>query len=179
MPPQPAWFHRVKEILAHLRSLDANYIDRHAVEKLFNVRERRARQIMAGLPCLQVGNAVAVDRDALISRLENTAAGDRFQWEVSRRARIAQTLESIRKQAAAQRVQIPAASDVRDRVVRDLSSGIELSTGELRIRFTGPEDLAGKLFELSQAMANDWDGFVERIEERASSPRGSAAGMSS
>jgi hypothetical protein len=72
MPAQPGWFHRLDSILAELRQLPSAYIDRHAIEKLFQVRERRARQLMAGLPSLQVGNAVAVDRLALISRLEQT-----------------------------------------------------------------------------------------------------------
>src|ERR1019366_2181615 len=78
MPAQPAWFHRLDGILSELRSLETEYLDRQAVETLFHVRERRARQLMAGLPSLQVGNAVAVRRQALIERLENTAHGDRF-----------------------------------------------------------------------------------------------------
>ena len=53
------------------------------------------------------------------------------------------------------RVRIPAAADVDSRRVRDLSGDIALKPGELRIEFFGAEDLAAKLFELSQAMAND------------------------
>ena len=49
MPAQPAWFHRLDEILADLRSMTSTHLDRAAVEKLFRVRQRRARQIMAGL----------------------------------------------------------------------------------------------------------------------------------
>ena len=49
MPAQPAWFHRLDEILSALRSMTSTHLDRAAVEKLFRVRRRRARQIMAGL----------------------------------------------------------------------------------------------------------------------------------
>ena len=49
MPAQPAWFHRLDEILGALRSMTSTHLDRAAVEKLFRVRQRRARQIMAGL----------------------------------------------------------------------------------------------------------------------------------
>jgi hypothetical protein len=35
----------------------------------------------------------------------------------------------------------------------------------LRIEFYGAEDLAAKLFELSQAMANDWQAFARAVEE--------------
>lgn len=165
MPAQPAWFHRLDEILEELGALEISHLDRLAVERVFRVRERRARQIMAGLPALQVGNAVAVERQALIARLENTAAGDRFQWEMSRRARLVEDLERTRRQLAARRVRIPAAADVRDRSVRELAGGIELRPGELRILFYGAEDLAAKLFELSQVMANDWQKFAQAVEE--------------
>ena len=82
MPAQPTWFHRLDEIVCELRALGTDYLDRQAVERIFGVRERRARQIMGGLPCLPVGNAVAVSRSALIERLEATKVGDRFQWKL-------------------------------------------------------------------------------------------------
>ena len=61
MPAQPAWFHRLEEILSALRSIESTRLDRLAVEKLFRVRQRRARQIMLGL---RVGNAAPVRRTA-------------------------------------------------------------------------------------------------------------------
>ena len=48
MPSQPAWFHRLDEILDTLRGLESTHLDRSAAEKLFRVRQHRARQIMAG-----------------------------------------------------------------------------------------------------------------------------------
>ena len=176
MPAQPAWFHRLDQILADLRALDVRYLDRQAIEKLFCVRQRRARQLMAGLPSLQIGNAVAVERQALGERLENLAKGERFQWELSRRTRVADSLETIRKQAAARRVRVPAAADVHDRRVCDLPKGIELRPGEVRIQFDGAEDLAAKLFELSQAMANEWDAFAKTVEPASSLPTGRRIG---
>jgi hypothetical protein len=169
VPAQPAWFHRLEEILEELRALQISHLDRLAVQRLFQVRERRARQIMASLPALQVGNAVAVSRQALIARLEHTAAGDRFRWEAARRARLADHLDRARRELAARRVRIPTAASVRDRSVRELGSGIELRPGELRIQFYGAEDLAAKLFEISQAMANDWQAFARAVEQDASS----------
>ena len=68
--------------------MTVSHLDRLAIEKLFRVRERRARQLMASLPGLQVGNAFAVERLALLSWLERTARGDDFQWETVRRTRV-------------------------------------------------------------------------------------------
>ena len=81
MPAQPAWFHRLDEILETLCGMESSHLDRLAVEKLFGVRQRRARQIMSGLPGLRAGNASAVVRTALIARLEETASGGGFQWK--------------------------------------------------------------------------------------------------
>lgn len=170
MPAQPVWFHRLDEILAELRTLHISHLDRLAVQKLFGIRQRRARQIMAGLPAMQVGNAVAIERQALIGRLEKTAAGDRFQWEVARRARLVEDLDRTRRQLAARRVRVPAAADVRALSVSELGGGIELRPGELRIHFYGAEDLAAKLFEISQAMVNDWRAFARKAEAPTSPP---------
>ncbi len=82
----------------------------------------------------------------------------------SRRARVAESLDTIRKHTAARFVRVPAHADSRDRIVRDLAQGIELRPGELRIQFSGAEDLAAKLFDLSQAMANDWTTFSEAVQ---------------
>ena len=39
--------------------MDATHLDRQAVEKLFGVGERRARQLMTSLPGIRAGNAAA------------------------------------------------------------------------------------------------------------------------
>ena len=55
VPAQLAWFQRLEEILSALRAMTSSHLDRAAVEKLFRVRQRRARQIMAGWAGLRVG----------------------------------------------------------------------------------------------------------------------------
>lgn len=95
------------------------------------------------------------------------AKGDRFQWERSRRDRVAHFLEAIRKHASARRIRIPVAPDSCYRFSRYLIPGVELAPGELRVVFRGAEDLASKLFALFQAMANDWDEFTQLVEDTA------------
>lgn len=162
MPAQPAWFHRLPEILEELRALEISHLDRLAIEKLFAVRERRARQLMAGLPTLQAGNALAVERKALLARLEAIACGERFQQEVSRRARVSVELDRTRRHLVARRITLDASPAPRR--LPDLPEMIQLQPGELRIRFSTAEELAGLLFQLSQAMAGDWERFVGAVE---------------
>ena len=52
----------------------------------------------------------------------------------------------------------------------DLSPEVALEAGHLHIAFVGAEDLLSKLFELSQAASNDFDGFraaAEPAEQRS------------
>ena len=49
MPSQPACFHRLEEIFTAPRAMTSTRLDRLAVEKLFGVGQRRARQLMADL----------------------------------------------------------------------------------------------------------------------------------
>jgi hypothetical protein len=89
MPAKPVWFHRLRSILAELRALDTDYLDRRSVERIFGVRQRRARQFMVGLPTLQIGNTVAISRIALLKHLETVSVGSPFQGESDRGARLA------------------------------------------------------------------------------------------
>ena len=159
MPAQPSWFQKLDQILEELRGLPVSHLDRRAMEKLFGVGERRARQLMKGLPCLQVGNAVAIERLALITQLENRARSPECGREMARRERVEKTLAQLRRQARARKVDLPVPSEKLDRRADNLAPGILLTPGTLTIRFDGPRDLAGKLFELSQAMINDWGSF--------------------
>ena len=84
--------------------------------------------------------------------------------EVRRRG-VAEELNRTRREIAARRVQIPTAPDVTRRRFGDLPAAIRLTPGELQIAFSGAEDLAAKLVELSQAMANDWSAFLRAVEE--------------
>jgi hypothetical protein len=49
--------------------------------------------------------------------------------------------------------------------MKDLPAGIHLKPGELRIEFFGAEDLLRHLYELAQAMGNDFGRFQEAVEE--------------
>ena len=53
MPSQPAWFHRVEEILSAPRAMTSTRLDRQAVEKLFGVGQRCAPMVPCGLALLR------------------------------------------------------------------------------------------------------------------------------
>ena len=65
---------RTFRIVDTLRGMDADHLGRQAVDRIFRVRECRARQIMASLAGLQFGNADAVSIRAPSVRVEESAA---------------------------------------------------------------------------------------------------------
>ena len=126
---------------------------------------------MAGLAGIRAGNAAVISRLALIERMRETAASGVYQWEVRRRGRVVEELERTRRELAARRVQIPVSPDAAHRRFGNLPETIDLRPGELRIAFSDAEDLAAKLWELSQAMAHDWTGLcVPLRNDRPLSP---------
>jgi hypothetical protein len=160
MPAQSAWISRLSQIRADLEALPCSHLDRQAVEKLFGVSERRARQLMSGLPGMRVGNAIAVDKQALRGFLLQWSQGEAVGREQRRRIRLASYLEEARRSHAARQVNLAVQPSPRPTL---LPEGVELGPGELRVRFKGAEDLAARLYALGQAMAGDWERFCQLV----------------
>jgi hypothetical protein len=159
MPAKPTWFHKLDDVLQELRGLSAPYLDRRAVERLLGVGERRARELMMGVPCVQIGNAVAVERSAFIAKLDRVSRSPEWARETVRRERVENILADLRHAARARKVELPSVVQKTSREALQLSPEVHLRPGELTVHFDGAKDLATKLFELSQAMIRDWEYF--------------------
>ena len=152
MPSQPFWHVRLDAILAQLRGLDAEYVDRQAIERIFGVGERRARQLMGGCNAIKVGNAMAIRRTSLLERLESASVA------VSKSSRILNA-RGLDGHVAPIRQKLPP--------------GFHLTEGELRVFFISPTELAAKLSAAAAAITADWDAFAAETRI-ASPPDGSA-----
>jgi hypothetical protein len=140
-------------------------VDRSIVEKVFRLQRRRAIYLLKSFGGFESGNAFLIERLSLVAQLEAIREGAGFQEEYQRRVRFTEALERTRKLEPGKKIQIAAVPDVRDRRLADLPAGIHLKPGELRIEFFGTEDLLRHLFELSQAILNDYQRFQEIVEE--------------
>jgi len=165
MPAKSQWIPRLPDILRLLTALPSPVLDRSGVENLFGVGRRRAILLLHQFGGFQSGQTFFVDRLALIQQLEEIREGGAFRAERERRNRLAADLERTRQLAPGRKVKIATAERVRDRRLADLPAGIQLKPGELRIEFFGTEDLLRHLFELSQAVMNDYKRFQEIVEE--------------
>src|SRR4051812_37227305 len=158
MPAQPTWFPRLTQVLEELRALkQVPYLDRQAFERIFRVKDRRARVLMSRFAGVRIGNAWAVDRRQVIAWLEGLQQGEEFQWEQQRRQRVAAVYEQAKREHPARQVEIQVPRESQARTLASLPSGIELRPGELRLQFTDVEELLRQLVELGQALQNDFE----------------------
>ena len=165
VPRKVEWIQQLPEAIEKLQHFPAPVVDRAALEIVLRIQRRVAIRLMHRFGGFQAGKTFLIDRLALIEQLQLLAKGDEAGREQVRRCRLEERLESARRLAPGRKVRIEVAPDVRERVFRDLPKGIDLRPGELRITFVDPEDLLRQLFELSQALANDFEGFRAAVVE--------------
>lgn len=141
------------------------FLDRAAIEILFSVRRRRAIQLMSGFGGgFLIGKTFLIDRRELIASLKTLACGEKFLFERKRKERITADLDRSRVEIRGRRISIAAQPAARELTMTDLPEGIHLGPGELRVEFFGMEDLLRHLFELSQAILNDYGKFQQQVE---------------
>ena len=164
MPRKSEWTEQLPSALEELRQFSASVVDRAILEKLLRNERRTAIRLMNRFGGFQTGKTFLIDRQRLIEQLEQLDRGDDVTVERDRRGRLSDELEKTRRLAPGRTVKIDVAADARDRRIKDLPAGIHLQPGELRIEFFGAEDLLRHLFELSQAMVNDFGKFKAAVE---------------
>jgi hypothetical protein len=170
MPRKSQWLEQLPDALEELRRFRAPVVDRAILERVLRIHRRAAIRLMHRFGGFQAGRTFLIDRLQLIEKLQRIAGGEEFVTERDRRARLSDELERTRRLIPARQVRIATAADVRERLLKDLPAGIHLAPGELRIEFFGAEDLLRHLFELSQAMINDFDRFQEAVDDVPSGP---------
>jgi hypothetical protein len=165
MPAQAEWIHRLPEIRAELQGLAIPVVDRAIIERVFRLKRRRAIQLLHRFGGYQAGRTFLIDRSVLLQQLE-TSAGPDCCSEQRRRKRLAENLDELRRHRAAAAVSVRVDPDIVNARIGRLSEGIHLGPGMLKIEFANLQELMTRLFELSQAMANDFERLSEFIRSK-------------
>ena len=164
MPAKPRWLLQIPAIIESLSALNSPVVDRSVCERLFSLRRRRAIDLMHQFGGYQAGNTILIDRLALIEKLREIEADPGTVNERRRKERLSKQLDTLHLHRAATQVSIRVSADVYCRQIHELPEGVRLEAGRLTIEFAGAEQLLSKLFELSQAAANDFDRFCMVVE---------------
>lgn len=157
MPAKPSWLLEVPRMQEILKGLDTPVVDRQCFEHLFKIRRRRAIQLMHQFGGYQAGRTFLIERSKLIRCLRQLT-GD-YEWELARRTKLVSELERTKKLLPGRKVRLMVSPETSSYHMADLPAGVQLSAGELRVEFHGTEDLLRQLFELSQAIMNDYKKF--------------------
>jgi hypothetical protein len=166
MPAQPCWHLRVPEIRAALASAASPpFLDRPAIEKLFQLRRRQAIRILGACGGYQVGKTFLISREALLSYLEQFEKDGSVDRLRQRKLRLSAALHEVANHVAAQRTQIRTDPDLRLRRPADLPAAIELvAPGKIQISYHGATDLLAQIAELALAAAHDFPRFRQIFE---------------
>ncbi len=174
MPAKCRWLINIPAIIERLSQMDIPVIDRMIFERVFEVRRRRAIDLMkrfgGGFEC---GNAGFLDRLKVIDQLRKLAAGDELERELQRKEHLGKRIDEASRYRSAAGVRIPISPQAMDRSFPVLPDGVCLSGGKLVAEYTTAEQLLQRLFEVAQAAANNFDAFREAVE--ASVPANPAA----
>jgi hypothetical protein len=166
VPARPAWFSKIDEVVRHLEAQPREFVDRATVEYLLGVGRRRAQQILAPIVTDRVGANGLADRKEVIQRLRRLAEGDDGHYERQRRRRVAEALDSLRRDRMEKpQVMVEAPLRVLEQSLRDLPAGVRLEAGRITVEFNEPREALEKLLALAMAIGNDFGRFEQMAGE--------------
>ena len=161
---QPFWLQDISDIIDTARNSSVPFLDRAAVQNLFQLQKRQAIRLMHSIGGYHIGKAFVVGREKLIEWLQEVAATRDARFKEAARERIEVAIEEARTMVGRNR-QFIVGPETLSATIPGLPATIQLKPGELRIEFFGTEDLLRQLFELSQAIGNDYGRFQSLVEE--------------
>jgi hypothetical protein len=164
MPARPRWHSKLDDIRQSLTDMDAPVIDRPTIERLFGVGRRQANNLMRIHHGYQLGTSKVVARDKLLAGLEKMGAHRGVATaETKRKSRLIEALEAVQRKPRPRRI-VPPPPPPRPSS-SSLPPGFAITApGELRLQFSTPEELLGRIQSLLEAAVKDFASFELSLE---------------
>lgn len=160
MPPRPPWHARAAQIRKDVETLRVPVLDRYLIEQLFGIERRTAQRLLRTLEGHVSAQTAIVTREAVLVMLDDLLAQKPIAAEAARKQRLAAALEDLEQEAE------PKATPIATITVTEEAwpEGVSLSAPDaLSIRFTGPENLLGRILALTELAAADYAAFAEQF----------------
>ena len=167
MPARPRWHAKLDDIRQSLTDMDVPVIDRPTIEQLFGVGRRQANNLIRIHHGYQVGASKVVARDKLLAGLEKMGAHRGVATaETKRKSRLIEALEAVQRKPRPRRI-VPPPPPPRPSS-SSLPPGFAITApGELRLQFSTPEELLGRIQSLLEAAVKDFASFELCLEPAA------------
>ena len=167
MPARPRWHAKLDDIRQSLTDMDVPVIDRPTIEQLFGVGRRQANNLMRIHHGYQLGTSKVVARDKLLAGLEKMGAHRGVATaETKRKSRLIEALEAVQRKPRPRRI-VPPPPPPRPSS-SSLPPGFAITApGELRLQFSTPEELLGRIQSLLEAAVKDFASFELSLEPPA------------
>jgi hypothetical protein len=165
MPARPRWHSKLDDIRQSLTDMDVPVIDRPTIEQLFGVGRRQANNLIRIHHGYQVGTSKVVARDKLLAGLEKMGAHRGVATaETTRKSRLIEALEAVQRRPRPRRIPPPPPRPANT----SLPPGFTIAApGELRLQFSTPEELLGRIQSLLEAAVKDFASFELSLEPPA------------
>ena len=163
-----AWAHRAKSILATVKRLPFERIARAEVEQLFGVENRSAQRLMRAFGAEPHAGPLFLTKAQTIRGLKAVVRDGAVERTTRRLARVAAAIQEASENHAARNTILPVSrQELARQTVEGFPDTIELSPGELRIRFDGMPDLLAQLMRIATAAMRE----PEKLEAAIGPPQ--------
>ena len=98
MNSYPSWIQRIPEMIETLARLDREWIDRELAERIFDLGQAAAFQLLRRLGAQRCSNSLVIARGLLIARLREAHENHDLRWEGERRQSVQWRIESLETQ---------------------------------------------------------------------------------
>jgi hypothetical protein len=160
-----SWLPRVEAIRHTVSGSTRSHYNRRDLEKLFEVQPRTAQGLLGLLPSYRMGQNLLVPREDLIAFLDLLA-----QVEIKDRSGI---LDKLQQKGRPNRIRTSLKTLNRAEYSNGLDQlppNIQLSRGELRVKFETMEELAEAMMLIADELQNNFEVFTRRYEPEAPPP---------
>ncbi len=161
MPERPRWLNRLPEITARINALPNTVVDRRTIESVFQLKRRRAIELMHQLGSERQGKGFCLDRNRLLENLRALQDSPAFRWD-ERCTRDQHRPGEFTKNCPAS----DAAGDSRVAPAAPaLAANIRLWPRRLEVDFNDTEDLLRSLNEICHTIVENRNHFRSLLDE--------------
>jgi len=157
MPRPLSWLPRLHVIRRTITNSVRSHYDRRELETLFELQPRAAQKLTEMLPSVRVGTSRLIEREALVRFLDRVQEADD----------VAALFDHIRAEktlASRRRIRSLVRRDLEPVALTSLPDTIQLSRGQLKIRFDTVEQLAENLLLLARILESEGEEVAANYE---------------